>query len=41
MGDMVDLSGLGRELSGVLETIMLEETRLWLLKTLLKQKLVT
>ena len=41
MGDMVDISGLKRELSGALEDIMLGETRLWLLKTLLSQKLVT
>ena len=37
----MDINGLERELSGALENIMLGETRLWLLKTLLSLKLVT
>ena len=41
MSDMVDIDGFERELSGALEDIMLGETRLWLLKTLLSLRLVT
>ena len=37
----MDIDGFERELSGALEDIMLGETRLWLLKTILSLRLVT